>query len=113
MISQAIYYARNIAAGANTVTVTLNTATPYVDTRVAEYSGLDPANPLDVTSSGGGDSAQPDSGVATTTTATELVIGAGTTTGVFTGAGSSYTTASLPTRRRHPRRSRRNERRQL
>ena len=35
-ISQAIYYAKNIkaaAAGANTVTVTFNTATPYVDLR--------------------------------------------------------------------------------
>ena len=35
-ISQAIYYAKNIkaaAAGTNTVTVTFNTATPYVDIR--------------------------------------------------------------------------------
>ena len=37
------------AAGANTVTVTFNTATPYVDIRATEYSGLDPINPLDAT----------------------------------------------------------------
>ena len=63
-----------------------------MDIRIAEYSGLDPINPLDVTSSGGGTSAQPNSGAATTTKATELIIGAGTTTGHFTGAGSGYTT---------------------
>ncbi len=92
VISQAIYYAKNIAAGANTVTVTLNTATPYVDVRIAEYAGLDPINPLDVTASAGGANASPSSGTATTTTATELLVGAGTTTGGFTGAGSGYTT---------------------
>ena len=92
VISQAIYYAKNIAAGANTVTVTFNAATPYVDIRVAEYSGLDRTNPLDVTSSGGGTSAQPNSGAATTTAARELIVGAGTTTGTFTDAGSGYTT---------------------
>jgi PKD repeat protein len=91
-ISQAIYYAKNIAAGANTVTVAFNAATPYVDIRIAEYSGLDSTNPLDVTSSAGGSSAQPSSGTATTTKATELLVGAGTTTGAFTGAGSGYTT---------------------
>jgi len=50
-LSQAIYYAKNInaaAAGANTVTVTLNAAAPYVHVRALEYSGLDPTNPLDV-----------------------------------------------------------------
>ena len=42
-VSQAIYYASNIkaaAAGTNTVTATFNTATPYVDVRALEYSGL-------------------------------------------------------------------------
>ena len=49
-LSQAIYYAKNIkaaAAGTNTVTVTFNTATPYVDARL-EYSGLDPVNPFEI-----------------------------------------------------------------
>ena len=59
-ISQAIYYAKNIAgaaAGANTVTVTFNAAAPYVDVRIAEYTGLDQADPLDVTASAAGTSA--------------------------------------------------------
>ena len=49
-VSQAIYYASNIkaaAAGTNTVTVKFNTATPYVDVRAVEYSGLAPVNPFD------------------------------------------------------------------
>ena len=44
---QSIYYARNIAGGSNTVTVTFNQAAAFVDVRVLEYSGLDTANPLD------------------------------------------------------------------
>ena len=44
---QSIYYARNIAGGSNTVTVTFNQAATFVDVRVLEYSGLDTANPLD------------------------------------------------------------------
>ena len=90
-ISQAVYYAKNIVAGTNTVTVTFNTATPYVDVRIAEYTGLDRVNPLDVSASAGGSGAQPNSGSVTTGSATELIVGAGTTTGQFTGAGSGYT----------------------
>ena len=48
-ISQAIYYAPNIKAApaaTNTVTVTFNTATPYVDIRALEYSGLATDQPL-------------------------------------------------------------------
>ena len=77
-ISQAIYYAKNIksaAAGTNTVTVTFNTATQYVDLRALEYSGLDLVNPFDVG-----------------TSAHELIIGAGTTAGGFSAAGSGFTT---------------------
>jgi hypothetical protein len=70
----------------------MNTSTPFIDVRIAEYSGVDSTNPLDATSSGSGRSAQPDSGVATMTTARELLIGAGTTTGHFNAAGSGYTT---------------------
>ena len=59
-LSQAIYYAPNIkaaTAGTNTVTVNFNTATPYVDVRATEYSGLDPVNPFDVGTSASGTSA--------------------------------------------------------
>jgi glucose/arabinose dehydrogenase/chitodextrinase len=94
-ISQAIYYAKNIksaAAGTNTVTVAFNTATPFVDVRAVEYSGLDLANPFDVGASASGTSNSPNSGAVTTTTAHELVFGAGVTTGGFSTAGSGFTT---------------------
>ena len=52
--SQAVYYAKNIVGGANTVTVTFDAPTPYVDVRIAEYSGIDRSNPLDVAASASG-----------------------------------------------------------
>ena len=55
--TQAIYYAKNIvsaAANANTVTVTFSTAAKSADIRIAEYAGLDLANPVDVTVAGQG-----------------------------------------------------------
>jgi hypothetical protein len=53
-LSQAMYYAKNIAAasaGANTVTVTFNSAVRFADIRILEYAGLDTNVPLDVTRS--------------------------------------------------------------
>jgi len=92
-ISQAIYFARSITANANnTVTVTFNTAASYVDLRILEYGGIDTVNPLDQTASAVGSSSTADSGNVTTTAANELVFGAGTTTGGFSGAGSGFTT---------------------
>src|SRR5579872_5590502 len=77
--TQAIYYAKSIAtaaAGANTVTVTFSTGAAYPDVRIAEYSGLDPANPLDVSIGGQGNSATSSSGAVTTTNANDLLVGA-------------------------------------
>ena len=88
-VSQAIYYARNIKAapaGTNTVTTTFNTATPFVDIRALEYSGLDPDNPFDVGTSASGTGASASSGTVTTTAANALIFGAGMTTGVFSAA---------------------------
>jgi glucose/arabinose dehydrogenase len=92
-ISQAIYYARNIAAagpGANTVTVVFDRAVAYADVRIVEYSGLDQANPLDVTSSAAGSASTANSGTATTRVARTLLLGAGTTSGAFSGGGAGY-----------------------
>ena len=90
---ESIYYAKNIVAGSNTVTVTFTNAAVYVDLRILEYSGLDTANPLDPTATaqaiGSGTSAN--SGSATTTSANELIIGAGKTSGRFTAAGTGFT----------------------
>jgi glucose/arabinose dehydrogenase/chitodextrinase len=94
-LSQAIYYAKNIkaaGAGSNTVTVKFSTSVPYPDIRIAEYSGLDPTSPLDVTASSSGSSSTATSGSVTTTSAAELLFGAGMTTGVFNGSSSGYTT---------------------
>ena len=58
--SQAIYYAPNILtapANGNTVTVTFDAVPTGVDIRIAEYSGLDPSNPLDAVASAQGDTA--------------------------------------------------------
>ena len=94
-LSQAIYYANSIAgatAGGNTVTVTFSAAQPYVDLRISEYGGLRPANPVDLTSSSSGTSNSATSGTVTTTSANELLFGAGMTTGYFTGATGGFTT---------------------
>ncbi len=89
-ISQAMYYAKNIAGGANTVTVTFNQPAAYVDLRVAEYSGVDRVSPLDGSASMAGNTATASSGNLATT-ARGLVIGAGTTTGGFSSAGAGFT----------------------
>jgi chitodextrinase len=90
---QAIYYARNInqaAGGSNAVTVTFSTAVNYPDIRILEYRGLDPVNPFDVGTSASGTSATASSGPVTTTSAHELIFGAGETTDTFSDAGDSF-----------------------
>ncbi|MCV7071961.1 PQQ-dependent sugar dehydrogenase, partial [Mycobacterium rufum] len=99
-ISQAIYYAANIkgsTAGSNTVTVTFNTATPYVDLRALEYSGLDRVNPFDVGASAAGTGTTASSGAVTTTSANALVFAAGMTTGAFLGAGTGFSSRIITT----------------
>ena len=79
LLSQSIYYAKNIvaaAAGTNTVTVTFSDAAAYPDIRVLEYSGADPNNPVDVTAANTGSNATSSSAAVTTTNATDLLFGA-------------------------------------
>lgn len=93
-MSQALYYARNIsasAANANKVTITFSQAAAYPDIRIMEYKNVDPTNPFDVGASATGSAATANSGNVTTTAAPELLVGAGMTQGVFSGAGSGYT----------------------
>ena len=92
--SQSIYYAKNIqaaAAGANTVTVAFSRAASFPDIRIAEYSGADPNNPVDVTAAATGSSTTSNSGSATTTNATDLLFGANLVQTNTTGPGSSFT----------------------
>ena len=58
------------------------------DVRIAEYSGADTSSPLDVTAGAMGTGGTPSSGAATTTSASELIFGAGMTTSHFAAAGS-------------------------
>ena len=74
--TQAMYYAANIVAGTNTVTVTFDAAVPYPDVRIAEYSGIDLFNAFDVAISGTGTGATSNSGSVTTTNANDLLVGA-------------------------------------
>jgi hypothetical protein len=97
-ITQVIYYAKGIAAasaGSNTVTVTLSAASTPLDLRAVEYSGLDPVSPYDTSVAFGGRSTTASSGPATTTSARELVFGAGITVGSFTGTGAAFTLRKL------------------
>jgi len=93
-MSQAIYYAKNVkaaTAGSNAVTVQFSNAVPFADVRVAEYSGLDPVNPLDTSASAAGSGVTASSGNLTTSAASELIFGAGYTSNQFVGGVNGFT----------------------
>jgi hypothetical protein len=87
-----VYYAYNVAAGANSVSLSISGAATRLGLSVREYRGFGSANPLDQSAAASGSSAFLNSGTVTTTTADELIVGFGTTsnTATFTaGAGFS------------------------
>lgn len=88
--SQVMYYAKNIASGTNTITINFSGSVSSTDLRVMEYSGLDTISPLDTSASSLGDVPTASSGSFTTSNATSLIVGAGTTEGAFTAAGSGF-----------------------
>ena len=94
-LRQSTYYAKNIAGGSTTVTVTFNKAAAYPDVRVLEYSGLDASTPLDKAVGAAGSGTTANSGTVSTTTASELIFGAGTSGSSFTGAGSGFTSRMI------------------
>jgi hypothetical protein len=81
----AVFYAENIKAGANTVKIVPNTGV-YLRIAILEYSGIATSNSLDVTAAAQGNSASPNSGIATTTAGGDLLLGA-----AVTGGGHSFT----------------------
>ncbi len=96
--SQAIYYAKNIAAaaaGANTVTVNFNVAARHPDIRIAEYSGVDPLNPLDTSVGAQGNTATSDSGPTSTTNANDILIGANVVQSTSTAPGTGFTSRGI------------------
>jgi hypothetical protein len=94
-LRQSIYYAKNIAAGSNTMTVKFNQAAAFVDIRALEYSGLDTVSPLDVTAGAVGGGTTGNSGSATTSSVKELIVGAGMTATRFTQAGTGFTLRTI------------------
>ena len=99
VLSQSVYYAKNIvsaAAGTNTVTVTFSAAAVYPDIRILEYSGADPNVPVDVTAANSGNGTTSSSGSVTTTYPSDLLFGANTVTSATSGPGSGFTQRLLP-----------------
>lgn len=97
-LSQAIYYAKNIAsstANGNAVTVNFSAAAAFPDVRILEYSGLNPTSPLDVTAAAVGNSDTSSSGTATTTSASELLVAANIVFSVTTGPGAGFTSRMI------------------
>ena len=84
----AIFYAENIAPGANTVTVS-DSVSAYMKITVLEYSGVALSSSLDTTVSAIGDSSSPNSGNATTAANAELLLAA-----VMSGASATFTAGS-------------------
>lgn len=94
LVSQSVYYAKNIAAataGSNTVTVTFSSSVPYPDVRIAEYSGLNTTNPLDVTAAATGTGTTMSTGSVTTLNASDLLVGSNMIAHTTSAAGSGYT----------------------
>ncbi|MBI1852190.1 MAG: DUF4038 domain-containing protein [Planctomycetes bacterium] len=93
-MSQAIYYASNIAArsaGTNAVTVTFNQSAVYVDLRITEYSGIRHINPFDGGVSAHGSGSNATTGSVAVPAASELLFSAGMTGVSFSGPGPGYT----------------------
>src|ERR1019366_6300280 len=93
-LQQSIYYAANIVGGSNTVTVTFSVAAAYPDVRILEYRGV---TALDVTAGASGSSTAANSGAATTTSANELIFGAGMVATLTGAAGSGFTSRIITT----------------
>jgi O-glycosyl hydrolase len=94
----AIYYAKNIAGGTDTITFKTVKSGGHISMAVAEFSGVDTVSPLDMTSGTIGSGTAPSSGTMTPSLAGELVIGSGTHNGTtVTTAGSGFTMIAIPT----------------
>jgi hypothetical protein len=94
----AIYYAKNIKGGTNTVTFDTVSSEGQISMVVAEFSGVDTISPLDSTIGTVSSGTVPSSGVMTPSQAGVLVIGSGTHNGTtVTTAGSGFTMIDIPT----------------
>jgi hypothetical protein len=88
----AIYYAENIATGANTITVAESITNNTLRFAILEYSGVAISNSFDVMAAVQGTGTAPNSGNATTTAGGDLVLGlVVTANGATMSAGSGLT----------------------
>ena len=62
---------------------------------IHEYSGISSASPVDVTAAASGSSSSMNSGNATTTSANDLIFGAGVSGNTVTAAGPGFVVRSL------------------
>ena len=93
-LTQAIYYAKNIAAaaaGANTVKVSLTVGAEYPDIRILEYGGMDPVSPVDVVAAATGSTTTSSTAAVVTTNASDLLFAANTVATWTTRAGTGWT----------------------
>lgn len=89
-----VFYARNIAGGANTITASFSSANNHPWLAIYEYSGLSTANPLDRTAAAQGNDSNPATAAVTTTSANQLIfagIGFPNNYGGVATAGGGYT----------------------
>jgi Cep192 domain 4/Abnormal spindle-like microcephaly-assoc'd, ASPM-SPD-2-Hydin/HYDIN/CFA65/VesB-like, Ig-like domain len=94
--SAQVFYARNIAGGSNTVTATFGTAvSSFGLLYIHEYSGLDAANPLDVSTAASGTGSAMNSGTATTVSPVDLLFGAGVSSAAVTAGDANYTVRTI------------------
>ena len=87
-----VFYAKNVAGGANTVTGTFSSSVSgsFGGIYVHEYAGMDKVNPVDVSKSSKGNGRTLSSGSAVTTNANDLIFGAGATAGAISSAGAGF-----------------------
>jgi len=71
----AVYYANNIKGGADTVTIALSATSGYILSYMAEYTGVDQTNPIDVQAGATGSSGTASSGAVTTTYSGDVIYG--------------------------------------
>ncbi|MEI6067575.1 MAG: DUF4082 domain-containing protein [Methylococcaceae bacterium] len=94
----AIYYAKNVKAGSNSVTFRTLKSGGQISMVVSEFSGVNTTSPLDKTAGAVGSGNTPASGTMIPSLTNELVIGSGTHNGnTTTSAGAGFTMIAVPT----------------
>jgi hypothetical protein len=70
-----VYYARNIAGGADTVTIKLSANSVWLEAYLTEYSGANTASPIDAQAGAAGSTTAVSSGAAATSAAGDRILG--------------------------------------